>query len=160
MPGMYNYVSFYRSRFGFLITFFGLILLAGLTYGTTEGVKTIAIIFILLLTLIISFFYEFYLATGPVIEVATDSLLIKEIYHPIIKWRFIYKKHMFGINTILHIKIKLNKNNRPTHLTIEYHDGTRVRRVDVNKRDILDFESFIQLLIKNTPAANKAYIKG
>ena len=160
MPDRYNYISFNRSRFGFLITFFGLIILAAAAYGLTLGLIRVSIIFILLIGLIIAFFYEFYLATEPVIEITTDSLMIKEIYHPVIKWRFIYKKHVFGINTILHIQIRLTKNNRPKHMSIEYHDGTRVRRVDVNKRDISDFESFTQFLIKNTPAVNKDYIKG
>jgi hypothetical protein len=105
------------------------------------------------------FLYEIYLVSLPIVEIINDSMIIRQIYDPVIKWRFIYARHIIGFVSIMVMQIKLDKKGVPSLLLIQYRDGTRIKKCFLARRDVKDFGSVVKMIVDKLPDLTINYIQ-
>lgn len=154
----YSYITFHRSRFQFLIIFTSLLFLGAIMFGSTSDLTQVLSVFTTLFLLVTTFFYLYYLTFNPVIEISKEEIEIKEIYHPIFKWRFIFKTHTLRYLAITDIIIKRGKTGKFRNVNIHYNDGVKLRKIRLNKNDLSDFDNFTKLLLDRSPHIKPTYV--
>lgn len=159
MAQNYGYITFYRSKGQFLFVFLGFIVAGGLVFGLAHDFARSFLLILLSIGLIISFLYEFYLTASPIVEAIDDSMTLKQMYHPIFKWRVVYWTHIIGFDKIMLMQVKLDKKNSPSLLQIQYRGGAGINTAYLRRSDVVDFKSVIALIEDKLPNLTINYIK-
>lgn len=158
MANLYGYFTFYRDKSRFIYIFVGFILVGALAFGLLDDLGRSVFIIFLCLTFMVVFFYEIYLVSLPIVEIINDSMIIRQIYDPIVKWRFVYARHIIGFVSIMLMQVKLDKKGAPNLLLIQYRDGTKVKKCYLTRRDVRDFGSVVKLISDKLPDLTINYV--
>jgi len=153
----YNYITFQRSRLQFIPIFFTVLFIGSYFVINSTNLYQVISVFITFAVLFVSFLYLYYLTKGPIVEIGGDAVTIKEIYHPFLKWRFIYKTHTFKLNSITNIHIKTNKKDKPKLIIIKYSEARKLQEIHLKSSDITDLPAFIKILTDKAKQAEPTY---
>ncbi len=151
MANSYGYVTFFRGRARFLPILIGSVLAGGFAFGILEDPARALVLIAICLAFFGAFLYEAYLSSLPIVEIISDSMTIRQMYDPIIKWRFIFTTHIIGFASVMLAEVKLDKKDKPEILVIQYAHGTQIKKCYLTRNDIFEFENVIKLIKDRLP---------